>query len=193
MSSKAERHDEPGSTHFWTIYCYRRLPFFRDHLMKRVVIDALRTLQQRFGICLIGYVVMPEHVHVLLYPQKRASDEPIPISSLLKVFRKYVDLQGKARMGEFYQRYRQLWSESLTGWARGRLGTEAIWEKRGHDFIVGRGETLIEKLQYCHMNPVKRGLVKDPARWPWSSFRYYELEDARLLAMNWDGQWPIVW
>jgi putative transposase len=41
-----------------------------------------------------------------------------------------------------------------------------------------------EKLNYMHNNPVKRGLVKEPGDWPWSSWRYYFLPDASLLAMD---------
>jgi len=37
--------------------------------MKRIVAEGLRVLQQRLGVCLIGYVIMPEHVHLLIYPR----------------------------------------------------------------------------------------------------------------------------
>ena len=39
-----------------------------------------------------------------------------------------------------------------------------------------------EKLDYMHANPVKRGLVSSPEEWPWSSFRFYYLNDASVLA-----------
>ncbi|NTW35151.1 MAG: hypothetical protein HGB17_03310, partial [Syntrophobacteraceae bacterium] len=68
MPSHLHRHDEPGHIHFWTISCYRRLQFFRDDGMKQVVVAALRSLQVDLGVCLVGYVVMPEHLHVLVYP-----------------------------------------------------------------------------------------------------------------------------
>lgn len=70
MPSRLRRVDEPGHTHFWTISCYRRLQFFHDDGMKRVAVAALWRLRQRFGVCLLAYVVMPEHLHVLLYPQR---------------------------------------------------------------------------------------------------------------------------
>jgi putative transposase len=41
-----------------------------------------------------------------------------------------------------------------------------------------------EKLSYMHNNPVKRGLVKAPGDWAWSSWRYYFVQDASLLAMD---------
>ena len=48
-----------------------------------------------------------------------------------------------------------------------------------------------EKLDYVHGNPVTRGLVDRPEQWPWSSFRFYELGDDSLIAMDWDGGFPL--
>jgi putative transposase len=41
-----------------------------------------------------------------------------------------------------------------------------------------------EKIDYMHNNPVKRGWVTQPGDWPWSSWRYYYLEDNSVLAMD---------
>jgi hypothetical protein len=58
---------------------------------------------------------------------------------------------------------------------------------------VYRFKKLLEKLDYCYRNPITRGLVDRPKQWRWSSYRYCELNDRSVLAMDWDGQWPIVW
>ena len=51
----------------------------------------------------------------------------------------------------------------------------------------------MEKLNYCHKNPITRGIVKRPEEWAWSSYRYYEFGERFPLTMNWDGAWPIIW
>jgi putative transposase len=51
---------------------------------------------------------------------------------------------------------------------------------------------LRTKLDYIHKNPITRGLVDRAEEWPWSSYRFYELGDSSLIAMDWDGSWPIV-
>ncbi len=81
MPAHLRKYDEPGDTHFWTISCRRRLTFFHDDGMKRIVVDGLRVLQQRLSVCLVGYVIMPDHVHVIVYPHARENDTPIPVSS----------------------------------------------------------------------------------------------------------------
>jgi REP-associated tyrosine transposase len=43
---------------------------------------------------------------------------------------------------------------------------------------------ILEKLNYMHANPVKRGLVRLAEEWPWSSYRYYHSEDPAALATD---------
>ena len=193
MPSHLRRYNEPGHTHFWTISCYRRLQFFHDDGMKRVVIEALRTLQTRLGVCLVGYVVMPEHVHVLLYPHTRASDAPIPIGNVLQTFKQYVGRHGKQRLRDVWHRRQRLWSEPLNRWARGSFDKQAVMNTRGYDRNIFTERELRVKLDYCHKNPITRGLVDDAAHWRWSSYRFYEFADRSVLPMGWDGRWPIEW
>jgi putative transposase len=193
MPGRLRRHDEPGHIHFWTLSCFRRLGFFHTDPMKQVVIDGLRLLQTKFRICLIGYVVMPEHVHVLFLPHTRGSLDPLPISRLLNAFKQHAGFYGKRMLREYWRTHNQLWSEPLSRWARGEFGARPIWNKRGHDFNIDREKTLAEKLNYCHTNPVTRELVNHPEEWPWSSYRFYERGDQSMLPMDWDGRWPVEW
>lgn len=193
MPSKLHRHDEFGHAHFWTISCYRRLQFFHDEGMKRVVIDALRTLQMRLGVCLLGYVMMPEHLHVLVYPQRRGDVAPIPIATVLQALKQYVGEHGKSRLREIWRRKGRLWSEPLNRWARGEFHKQQILYARGYDRNVFTQDELYQKLDYCHKNPVTRGLVADAAHWRWSSYRFFEYGDRSPLPMDWDGGWPVEW
>jgi len=59
-----------------------------------------------------------------------------------------------------------------------------LWQRKGYDMNIWTAKKVEEKLNYMHNNPVKRGLVKEPGDWPWSSWRYYFLQDASLLAMD---------
>ena len=59
-----------------------------------------------------------------------------------------------------------------------------VWQRRGYDMNIWTPKKRDEKLNYMHNNPVKRGLVKHPGDWPWSSWRFYFRNDASLLAMD---------
>jgi putative transposase len=58
------------------------------------------------------------------------------------------------------------------------------WHRKGYDVNIWTTKKRNEKLNYMHNNPVKRGLVKEPGDWPWSSWRFYFLNDASVLAMD---------
>lgn len=193
MPSRLSRHDEAGHIHFWTLSCYRRLQFFHDDGMKRVVIDALRRLQLQLDICLIGYVIMPEHLHILLLPHRRGEDEPTPIGSVLQCFKQYVGRHGKKRLREVWRKQKSLWSPPLNKWARGEFDKQEIMSTRGFDRNIFTERELRQKLDYCHKNPIARGLVDRAEQWPWSSYRFYMAGDESVLAMNWNGAWPVEW
>ena len=193
MATHLRRYDEPGDAHFWTISCRRRLTFFHDDALKQTVIDGLRLLQRRFDVCLVGYVIMPDHLHVMVYPHPRGDDEPIPVSRLLHAFKKHIGFHGKQRLREVWRLQGKLWSRPLNTWATGPRSEQTIWTVRGYDFNVRTRKALIQKLDYCHKNPLTRGLVERAEDWSWSSYRYYEFGDESLLKMNWDGSWPIIW
>ncbi len=193
MPSRLYRRNEPGSIHFWTVSCFQRLSFFHDDGMKQIVVDGLRVLQQRFAICLICYVVMPEHVHVILLSHRRGEDEPTSISTLLAAFKKHVGFHGKERLRQVWRERGELWSRPLNNWAHGAHEAQPIWIPRGYDSNIDRWETLRKAMDYCHHNPLTRGFVRRAEDWAWSSYRFYELDDRSILAMDWDGRWPVVW
>jgi hypothetical protein len=75
----------------------------------------------------------------------------------------------------------------------GKLGGQGFWSPRGHDRDVTDHDELLAKVEYCHNNPVKRGLVATPADWKWSSSRFHETGDDSLIAMDWRGERPLNW
>jgi putative transposase len=146
MTAGLKRYYLKGSLHFITFSCYRRQPLLgmasRRDLFLRVLEDARR----RYGFALLGYVVMPEHVHLLM--TMPGIGEP---SVVMKVVKERFTRQLRKR-------------EHFLG---------PVWQKRFYDFNVCTDRKRGEKLRYMHRNPVKRGLVQSPDEWDGSSFRTY--------------------
>jgi hypothetical protein len=59
-----------------------------------------------------------------------------------------------------------------------------VWQRGGHDLNVWSEKKRLEKLNYMHNNPVNRCRVKERGDWPWSSWKFYYLGDASVLAMD---------
>ena len=76
-------------------------------------------------------------------------------------------------------------------WAN--LGSEklgSLWQKLYYDRNVRDAQEFAVKLRYLHRNPVKRGLVKEPGDWEWSSFRHYALRENGVVEIEseWTGR-----
>lgn len=192
MPSHLRRYDEPGHVHFLTVSCYRRLPFFNEPAMRNIVVHGMDESRRRLGFRWIGYVIMPEHVHWFCYPQLPGAETLIPISRILQSVKTSVGMRVKEALRTVWARRRTLGHPGLDRSATSPQTNKPIWTTRGIDVNLTEYQKLLQKLDYCHANPVKRGLAKRAKDWQWSSHRFYQFADASILAMDWDGSWPIV-
>jgi putative transposase len=147
--------------HFITFSCYRRLPFLATARRRDVLLRILDQVRKRYEFVVVGYVAMPEHVHLLLSEPERGN--PGTVVQVLK--------QRFARAVLREIRRRKVAAQSSL-WDP-REPEAHVWQARFYDFVVYTRKKRMEKLHYMHQNPVKRGLVLEPEQWRWSSFRAY--------------------
>jgi putative transposase len=171
MPKNLKRYYGKHDLHFVTCTCYRRLPLLGSARSRGVFAKILGEVQDRYGFLLVGYVVMPNHIHLLLSEPARGTP-----STAMQVLKQRVSrrLRRKKKRGAKNQ--------LLLSFAAKETLPRQFWQRRFHDFNVWSHKKKMEKLRYMHFNPVMRGLVKDPKDWPWSSYSYY--------AMGKDG---LVW
>ncbi len=117
-------------------------------------------MRQRFGTRVYGYVVMPEHVHLLVSEPEHEN---------LAAAMHFLKLSFTKRLNH------------------ANCESGPFWQKRYYDRNVRDELEFIEKLQYIHRNPVRRGLVNEPAEWKWSSFRHYALRE--VLPVEIESEW----
>jgi putative transposase len=137
----------------------------------QVFLDGLQTIRDEYGIRLYGFVVMPEHVHLVLHP-------PDSIKLGLLVGR----LKSKSASRIIAQQLVDLPGDCVR--RKDGQQRQAFWQTRCYDHNCRTPETVIEKIRYCHNNPVKRGLVLEPGQWPWSSYNWYAGHSDGPLAMD---------
>jgi len=136
-------------------------------------VKILAEVRLRHKFRVIGYVVMPEHVHLLI--SEPASGNP---SKVLQVLKQKVSraLRGKPK--------RQIPGQLLLGFGGNEAEEDAFWQRRFYDFNVWNALKVREKLDYMHANPVMRGLVEHPKDWPWSSWSHYAVGETGLLRID---------
>jgi putative transposase len=139
-----KRYQEARCLHFVTFSCYARAPRLSTPHARNEFEKTFEDTRQWYGFYIAGYVVMPEHVHLLLTEPERTK-----LSIALQMLKQNV-------------------AQRLRGPENGPL-----WQPRYYDFNVWSYAKQTEKLRYIHRNPVRRGLVQSPEEWAWSSFRHY--------------------
>ncbi|MBF0369822.1 MAG: transposase [Magnetococcales bacterium] len=142
----------PGIPHHVTQYGNRGMTTFFGQEDYQVYLDLLRQFSSKAGTEIWGYCLMPNHLHLILMPSKK---------------------DGLRRaLGETHRRYTSRINQRQK--TRGHL-----WQERFHSYPVDE-ENLLLCARYVELNPVRSGLVKKAADWPWSSTK------AHLLIHNQD-------
>jgi putative transposase len=140
---------------------------------KDLFIQELSRVRREYRFTLVGYVLMPEHVHLLL--GEPAKGTPSTVLQMLKQrvshkLRKETTSRHKAQVpwpfAEIAENFPQ------------------FWQTRFYDFNVYSDRKKREKLDYMHRNPVTRKLVRRPQDWPWSSYLSYEKGEAGLIPID---------
>ena len=124
---------------------------------------------------------MPEHFHLLIKCKPADS-----ISSILQELKRQTAfrvLKGPQENDQ-YPWCRQMLVRLTLPTTVHDESSYRVWQRRFYPFNVYSERKRLEKLNYMHGNPVKRGLVSSPDQWPWSSFRFYYLNDSSVLSMD---------
>ena len=168
-----------GHLHFITWSCYRRLPLLSDAASRDLLLTVLERMRDRYRFVVIGYVVMPEHVHVLVSEPQIGNPsivvQAVKLGFTQRLFGKAPLLAKDARNGAPIPHY---FSEP-----------RHFWQRRFYDFNVWNHGKQFEKLKYMHRNPVSRGLAERPEQWWWSSYRSYAYREAGLVRINDWSRW----
>ncbi|HYG99994.1 MAG TPA: transposase [Terriglobales bacterium] len=160
MPARLKRYHGSEQIHFITFTCFHRLSLLECAPAKRTFEAALERVRRAYRLCVYGYVVTPEHVHLLVSEPERSN-----LAQAIKSLK-----QGVSRrlIGE----------------------RDRFWQTRYYDHNVRSYESFVGKLKYIHRNPVKCGLCARPDDWEWSSFRHYAtgVEGAVEIESEWTAR-----
>ena len=157
----------PGGTYFFTVNLHRRKgnSLITDHIeeLRQVV----RSVKERFPFTIHGWLVLPEHMHVLMELPQGDSNFATRWRLIKSDFSK---LNPK---DEYRSDVRQ------------RRGERGIWQRRYWEHLVRDEADFRAHIDYIHFNPVKHGHVGKVSDWPFSTF--HRLVKQGVYPSDWVG------
>lgn len=175
-----KRYRIEGSIYFITNVIYDRIKLFISPTYIIPLIDSLNYYRYQYSVKIIGYVIMQDHIHLLLYPKVEQA-----ITDFMRDFKRFtsgrITRQAKVERNlEWVGMFEQAGLE--TERAEYKVWQDSFWEQS-----IDTEEFLKQKLDYIHMNPVRAGIVSNAIDYFYSSARNYYLDDHHLIEI--DNNW----
>ncbi len=162
-------YDQEQQAHFVTFSCYRRRRMLESPEMRDKLIEILSKKLSRYqGIC-SGFVVMPDHVHAIVWFRK-----PGELSLFMKSWKQTSSLILKKMLRGIFPKY----AEKIPY-------EEAFWQPKYYAFNLYTEKKASEKLDYMHRNPVTARLVERAIDWKWSSARHLLIHEPSIVPLEW--------
>jgi REP element-mobilizing transposase RayT len=173
-------HPNQGPVYYVTTVVQNRLHLFTRAAYIIPLFDSLIYYRSHYHFQLLGYVCMPDHLHLLLGPQQAAD-----IDSILRDFKGFT-ARRIIRQAQAEANHALLTHFQTAGAQNGR-SEHQVWQASFWEQDVYSTRYMREKLIYRHRNPVRAGLVPKPEDYPYSSYRAYLTGDQWLIEV--DRQW----
>jgi putative transposase len=126
-----------------------------SHVEFDLLIDVFKAARFRLDFAFCGYVLMPDHWHALIWPSF-----PLTITKVM--------MEIKDVSTDLFNRRRRV---------AGQFWQHGFFDR----FVRNRGE-FNRRLEYMHLNPVRKGLVTSPEDWCWSSHNNFSLDRSIVAA-----------
>lgn len=166
-----------GHVYYVTTNVYRRLPIFTRPSFIVLLYDSLHYYRHQYDFKLLGYVIMPDHVHLMLWPQSEAA--------LCDFMRDFKTFTSKRIIRQANVEQKQDWIIHFrqSGQETGRSENK-VWQDSYWDINLFSVKFLRQKLNYIHRNPLRSKLVDNPEEYPYSSFRNYAFDEEWFIEID---------
>jgi len=150
--------------HFLTCTVLNWMPLFTRPQTSDIILDALRHRQEQGGWKVYGYVILENHLHMIIQAENLSVELP-----RFKSFtaRKLIDRLTECRAEHLLRQLAFFRKEHKSD------RDYQLWEEGSHPQMIENEAVLRQKLEYIHQNPVKRGYVDEAEHWRYSSARNY--------------------
>lgn len=164
MGRSANRVYDSDYPYFITNTIVEGYPIFAQPQAADIVLNALSFLQEERDTRLYSYVIMENHIHMVLQTER--------LSSIIQAFKSWTAraiIDDFAMTGRYYQlgKLKEAKNPSHID------SVHQLWQEGFHPKHIYSTNMMIQKIEYIHQNPVKRGFVDHQEDWRYSSARNY--------------------
>ena len=171
MRSRYRVHDSTLA-HFVTGTIVEWLPVFTTATMCDILVEALAFCREHKSLRIYGWVILDNHFHAVL----SAPDLSAVLADLKRFTARCIIEQLETERREWLLRQLHLFKA-----AHKTASEHQVWQEGSHPQAIGSDATMLQKLDYLHANPVKRGLVAAPEHWRYCSAREWLPEGRPVL------------
>ena len=178
--SEKYKFDDPNVMYFTTTTVVGWVDLFTRPQLKHIVLDSLRFCQEKKGLLIHAWCLMPSHLHMI------ASSMGNPLSSIMRDFKKFTASAILKEMRNPYES-RRSWALTLFGEVAEnleRVPNYKVWQDGNHPELLYSNKFINQKLDYVHYNPVVEEIVRNPEDYLFSSARDYYCDVRGLLDVS---------
>lgn len=170
-------YNTPGHVHELTFSCYRRMALLNQDRTRQWLIEAMALARTKHDVALLAFVIMPEHVHLLIRPRN--------VEYEIGAFQKTLKQSVSRKALDWLRSHNPGFLDRLAGERTSDRTRYHFWQPGGgYDRNIVEPGTLRRCVDYIHLNPVRRGLAQMPTDWSWSSARQYAGQTDVLIRMD---------
>ena len=173
MRSRYKITEEDG-VYFVTSTITEWLPVFTSREYFEIVVDALRFCQEKKALMLYAYVILENHFHLVV----SGSD----LSNIMQSLKRHTSRQ----IIQVLKTHRKEWLLNQLAFYKKKYKSEStyqVWQEGFHPELIQSDDMLVQKIEYIHYNPVKRGYVDEAEYWRYSSARNFVLNDHSVIRL----------
>jgi len=184
MTTGYKIEDQEG-LYYVTLQIVGWIDIFTRKCYKDIIIESLRYCQQHKGLVVFAYVIMSNHIHLLI------QSEDGKLSNLIRDFKSFTSKQILSAIEQESESRKQWMLEYFESVARNhkRNSRYQIWTHENHAEHIFSNKFIEQKLDYIHMNPVRSGIVSEPEYYMHSSATNYagiaSLLDVEIITTRW--------
>jgi len=169
------RFGDSERSHFITFSVIEWIDVFSRECYKEILVDSIKFSIANKGLIVHAWVIMPNHVHMIV-----SAMQGHDLMGIIRDIKKFTSRKITEAIKENVQESRKQWMLWLFKSAAAKNSNNndyQFWQQDNHPIELITKEMIDQRLNYLHENPVKAGLVWEPADYKYSSgIDYYKQE-----------------